>query len=76
MTELVQIALVIVMIAGIIGAFWAGILVLDKQRLSNRRYWLINPIAQFESTFTKEVGIAFACLIVAFAAAVLRHVLQ
>lgn len=72
MIDLIRPALAIVALAAGFGAFWAGVLMLDKQRTSGRRYWLINPLAQIESLFTQECGIMFACLLIAVAAVILR----
>jgi hypothetical protein len=49
---------------------------LDKQRMSGRRYWLINPAAQIDSLFSKECGISLACLLVAIVAAMLLGALR
>ena len=76
MIDWLRIALAIVAVAAVFGAFWSGTLMLNKQRTSGRRYWLINPLAQWESTFTKECGIMFACLFIGAMALMLRNALN
>jgi hypothetical protein len=76
MIDLMRGALALVAVAAGFGAFWAGALMLDKQRTSGRRYWLINPAAQIDSLFSKECGLSLACLLVAIAAAMLRDAIQ
>ena len=76
MIDLIRIALAIVAAAAGFGGFWSAILMLDKQRASGRRYWLINPLAQIESTFTTECGIMIVCIITLVAAVLLRQALH
>jgi hypothetical protein len=76
MVDLVWIALTIMAAVAWIGGVWSGILMLVKQRDSGRLYWLINPLAQLESTFTKECGVMVACGLIGIAAVMLRDALH
>jgi hypothetical protein len=71
--DILRFVLLLVACAAGFAAVWAELLSLQK---TGRRYWLINPLAQLESIFTKETGIFLACLAIAAGSVVARNMLK
>ncbi len=70
--DILRFCLLLISVAAWFAGAWVGLLSLQK---TGRRYWLINPMAQLDSLFTKETGIFLICIFVAVGSMFLRDTL-
>jgi len=71
--DILRFALLLIATAAGLTALWVELVALQR---TGRRYWLINPLAQLETMFTKETGIFLICVVVAVGSVVLREMLE